>query len=50
MGFSCSCDDSDWGLVTSYDSVWAGDKTLLCKECKCELAPGHAVHTEIYTD
>lgn len=47
MSFSCGCDDSDWGIVDEYEEIWTGHKTIRCKECGCELAPGHVVHTTI---
>lgn len=45
MSFSCGCDDSDWGIVAEVEGPWSGHKTIQCKECGCELAPGHIVHT-----
>lgn len=50
MGFSCGCYDSDWGVVDEYTAQWAGHKTVRCDECRCELAPGHVVHTTILAE
>lgn len=50
MGFSCGCDDSDWGIVDEYVRPWAGHKTIKCRECGCELAPGHVVHTVVMAE
>lgn len=50
MGFNCGCDDSDWGVVDEYEAPWSGHKNLKCRECGCELAPGHVVHTTIMAE
>lgn len=46
MSFSCGC-DSDLGVVDEYERPWTGHKTIKCRECGCELARGHIVHTTI---
>ena len=50
MGFSCGCDESELGIVDEYEKPWTGHKTIKCKECRCELAPGHLVHTTIWAE
>lgn len=50
MSFSCGCDDSDWGVVTEYTKPWDGTKTIKCKECGCEIAPGHTVNTTVMAE
>lgn len=50
MSFSCGCDESDWAIVDEYEAPWAGHKTIKCRECGCELAPGHIVHTTVLAE
>lgn len=49
MGFSCSC-DFDSGVVLEEEKPWTGHKTIKCRECGCELAPGHVVHTVVMAE
>lgn len=50
MSFSCGCDDSDYGVVMETEAPWNGHKTIKCRECGCELAPGHIVHTTVMAE